>query len=151
MLFAGIVATAQPLVDPPRDQPRPFGTGVQADEVERPLVSPELNERRCAGPEPWIGRVARDGLVAFASGILLQPAVAEDGAQREVGFPTVGAPRREPARNVVAVLETASVGLEDEQIHSGRDMAWISASACRSAASDRRNASLPPAPYWPSS
>ena len=78
MLLAGIVATALPLVDEPRDQPRPLGTGVQADEVERPIVSPELNERRRAGPEPWIGRVAGDGLLAFAGGLLQQAAVAED-------------------------------------------------------------------------
>src|SRR4029079_1084705 len=122
---AGSVATPHPLVDPPRDEPRPLGAGVQADEVERASVSPELEERRRASPEQWIGRIAGDGVVALASGILKQSAVAEDVGQREVAFSAVAAATHEVPGNVVAVLETPRIDLEAEQNHSGGNMPWI--------------------------
>ena len=42
-----------------------------------------------------------------------------------MGLSAVGALRHEPPGNVVAVLETPRLDLEDEQTHGGREMARI--------------------------
>ena len=66
------------------------------------------------------GRVAGDGLFAFACRFLQQPAIAEDITQRERRFAAVGTLRHELHGAVVPVLKTPCLDLEIEQPDGGR-------------------------------